>query len=200
MSSFGLKGVKDASVIALQSSNRTMTNSRPRGLEKFMLDAMELHQSRIEDGDEVGEVQESVDEWLLINWLDLEDPMKWLSSDPGLRALFDSFFAKKNEKLHLNLFRGTDYEPIYGLKAGDSIDYSDRYTSWTTEEAISRRFVIPGRESILVFPASIQAVCFDMTKSGLRTEEKEHIMGSVKLVVTSVEVAGTTKIFYVALC
>ena len=124
----------------------------------------------------------SLADMIVLEWQDLESPWQWVSSDPQLREEFERIFANNSKQTNdIELFRGTDHYEYLKLKKGDILDYSDRYTSWSTDRKVSIRFADDERPILLVYKGP--AISFDLCRTN--PHEKEHILPPMNFVVSN---------------
>lgn len=107
---------------------------------------------------------------VMIQWIDCADPNEWINKDHELKSYFDSLFNQHCQTFQIELCRGTDYAPLYNLSEGDTIDYSNRYTSWTTDRLTALKFIDPEQPLLLLFDGTIRA--FDLRRSYGRREQE----------------------------
>lgn len=143
-----------------------------------LLDATrEIYDDMVDDGelypDSTAHYGSIIADQLVQVWTELEDPWKWVSSNGELRAFFEEVFDRNATSYpDVELARGTDFMPFYELKDGDLVDYSKRYTSWTTDRNVALKFVDSKKPILFLYKGQPRA--FDLSK--VHKDEKEYIV------------------------
>ena len=88
-------------------------------------------------------------------WTELYEPWEWISKCETLCEHFEKFIDEYKTEYKGILYRGTDYDKYKNLNKEDIIDYSARYTSWTTNIEIANNFTNPEFPIILVFNGNV---------------------------------------------
>lgn len=125
----------------------------------------------------------SLSDVIVFEWEDRESPWQWIRSNPQLKEEFEKVFvANSKERDYIELFRGIENLTYLDLKKGDTIQYSDQYTSWSTDRNVSLRFCDDEIPILLIYKGSV--VSFDLGRTN--RDEKEHILPPMNFVVSDV--------------
>ncbi len=152
---------------------------------KLLKQVQEVERDIKEEEEEYGVFKPKYDSLLtdimIINWTHLFDPWKWIISDETLKQTFqNSFLVNKKFVNYIELYRGTDHKGFLSLKEGDSVNYEDRYTSWTTDISVCAKFTNYKNPIYLVYKGPIET--FDLKTR----DEKEHIVAPSVLIVDKI--------------
>lgn len=158
-------------------------------MEKIRKEATDIEKVELEEDGKISPIYGStLTDVMILEWQDLHDPWEWISSDEELHRFFEECFAL-NAKIfkHMKLVRGTDNSSLHNLNPRDVVDYSNRYTSWSTEISVCCNFTDIDSPTFLVYEGEITAFELISNKS-----EKEFIISPCKfLIVKTLSVSSS---------
>lgn len=160
-------------------------------MQRLLKEEREIREDYAVEGEEITpKYGELLDDLILMRWIELIDPMKYLNENPDVLQRFSKLWERESKTYQKFLYRGTDYDPFKCLKIGDIIDYTNRYTSWTTDLGVAINFTEQQQPIMFQISGNLKALHVIFNSS-----EKEFILSPCKLRVNSILIEEEINIF-----
>jgi len=150
-------------------------------MQNLIQDALVMEDDCLADGEIIKNCYGStLADIIIFQWEDFHRPYEWIESDPELKKKFIEIFNSNAKNVdNIILFMGTGSKKHLTHKKGDIVDYSNRYTSWSTDSALATGFTDPEEPVIFIYEGPL--LTFNLNKH--YSTESEHILPPTKFAV-----------------
>jgi hypothetical protein len=153
-------------------------------MKKILSQVADVEKDELEEYGTINPTYDStLSDMIIVEWTDLFSPWEWIKSSPELLKAFVTMFDINKKVIScIKLYRGTDDMEYLTLKKDDVLNYSERYSSWSSNIDISLNFTDPGCPILFIYEGPI--VSFNLAKTN--SSEAEHIVEPQKFIVNRI--------------